>query len=130
MIYWLLGFVLLTIVIIAATIIKRRDTKKTKLAEISENWGLPKNDERNFGQIAGYLTATGGGFAASSADLDLDDVFSYIDRSSSKPGQQYLFKRLHASSRPPNFFPIWSNWLTALPATLNCAPIPNLSCRP
>jgi hypothetical protein len=96
MIYALFIFLLVVAAIITASFLKRYYAGKKKIKEIKEQWALPKDIHRNFNLIASYLTATGGKYAASAGDLDLDDVFAYIDRAASKPGQQYLFKNLHA----------------------------------
>jgi ABC-type multidrug transport system fused ATPase/permease subunit len=96
MIYWFLILLLILIIIVAASFVKKRSIEKKTLAGIREHWGQPKAIHRNFKLIAAYLTAFGGEYAASANDLDLDDVFAYIDRAASKPGQQYLFKKLHS----------------------------------
>ena len=104
MIYWLLISLLILAVIVVSSYTKKRSAEMKKLAEIKEQWGKPKADSRNFNLISSYLTATGGDFAASSADLDLDDVFTFIDRAASKPGQQYLFKKLHTPQVSESYF--------------------------
>ncbi len=104
MIYWLLILLLIPAILITASFVKGRLTAKKTLAEIREQWGQPKYIHRKFKLIAAYLTAFGGEYAASATDLDLDDVFAYIDRASSKPGQQYLFKKLHSPEISENSF--------------------------
>jgi hypothetical protein len=73
------------------------NSEKKKLAKIREEWGKPKQISRNFNLIAGYLaTDTEGHMAPNTGtDLDVDGVFEYIDRTTSKPGQQYLYKKLY-----------------------------------
>jgi hypothetical protein len=75
MIYWLL-IILIPVILISASFIKGRLAEKKTLARIREQWGQPKYIHRNFKLIAAYLTAFGGEYAASAADLDLDDVFT------------------------------------------------------
>jgi hypothetical protein len=96
MIYWFLILLFILIVIVAASFINKHAVEKKTLAGIKERWGQPKAIYRNFKLIAAYLTASGGEYATSANDLDLDDVFAYIDRAASKPGQQCLFKKLHS----------------------------------
>ncbi|WP_214071485.1 hypothetical protein [Mucilaginibacter sp. dw_454] len=72
-------------------------SEKKKLAKIREQWGKPKYINRNFNLIAGYLNIRGQSAIAESTanDLDVDGIFAYFDRTSSKPGQQYLYQKLH-----------------------------------
>jgi DNA mismatch repair ATPase MutS len=81
-------------------------SEKKKLAEIREQWGKPKNINRNFNNIAGYLAIEGESYISSNtaADLDVDSLFEYIDRTSSKPGQQYLYKKLHQPDTSEDYF--------------------------
>lgn len=70
---------------------------KKKLAEIKEHWGKPKSIDRNFNLIAGYLETEDENYIAgnTASDLDLNNLFEYLDRTSSKPGQQYFYRKLH-----------------------------------
>ena len=104
MIYWLLALFLLIIIIVASNYFKKQSLTKKRIAEIKEQWAKRKDEHLDFNLIASYLTATGGKFAASAADLDLDYVFSYLDRTSSKPGQQCLFKQLHSPEISDSYF--------------------------
>lgn len=104
MVYWFFGFLLIAVLIVIAGIIKKRVTSKAKLAEIKASWGSPKEEKRSFTLIARYLQDTGGDYSASAGDLDLDDVFSYIDRTNSRPGQQFLYKKLHSPEISEPFF--------------------------
>jgi hypothetical protein len=72
-------------------------SEKKKLAQIKEQWGKPKYIDRNFNLIAGYLETGDENYIAAdtAGDLDLNSLFEYIDRTSSKAGQQYLYKKLH-----------------------------------
>jgi hypothetical protein len=104
MIYWFVIILIVCVIIVAANFFRRRFLEKKKLAAIKETWGQPKAADRHFKLIAAYLTAFGGDYTACAADLDLDDVFCYIDRTSSKPGQQYLFKKLHSPEISESYF--------------------------
>lgn len=72
-------------------------SEKKKLDQIREQWSNPKNVNRNFNLIAGYLTTNNDQYLSgdTASDLDLNGLFEYIDRTSSIPGQQYLYKKLH-----------------------------------
>jgi len=98
MLYWLLVIGAILVVVFVFAYNKRQKTKKIKLADIREKWGKPTNEQRSFNLVDIYLRAqtepvkiTPG----TAEDLDLEAVFSYIDRTNSKPGQQYLYKKLH-----------------------------------
>ncbi|WP_076374850.1 MutS-related protein [Mucilaginibacter lappiensis] len=109
MYYWLSALFTLIILFIIADYLKGRHLKKKRLSEIKEQWGKPKITQRNFKLIATYLTAADSQSyisADTSADLDVDDLFNFIDRTNSKPGQQYLYKKLHAPELSESYFNI------------------------
>ena len=67
------------------------------LEKIRTKWGRPVNANRNFKMIAAYLNAIDSPAKLSASvaeDLDLNNLFNYIDRTNSKPGKQYLYKKL------------------------------------
>lgn len=105
--YWVPVLLILLVLFFVSGYFKSRNLKKKKLAEIREQWGKPKYTGRNFKLISAYLNTNKGGsdIADSTAsDLDIDDVFSYIDHTSSKPGQQYLYKILHSPQIGKSYF--------------------------
>ncbi|UOE46327.1 hypothetical protein MTO98_18160 [Mucilaginibacter sp. SMC90] len=66
--------------------------------KIKGKWGKPVNARRNFELISIYLNSAENKNKLSTQtanDLDLINVFNYIDRTNSKPGKQYLFNLLH-----------------------------------
>ncbi|MEZ2336661.1 hypothetical protein AB6735_13555 [Mucilaginibacter sp. RCC_168] len=72
--------------------------EEKKLDKIKSKWGKPVNTRRNFDLIKTYLNADKGWDRlpdVTAEDIDLKSVFNYIDRTSSKPGKQYLYKKLH-----------------------------------
>jgi hypothetical protein len=76
---------------------KRRAAEKN-LERIKNKWGRPINSRRNFKMIAAYLNNVEDPAKITpqiSEDLDLNEVFNYLDRTNSKPGKQYLYKHLH-----------------------------------
>ncbi|PWK77606.1 MutS-like protein [Mucilaginibacter oryzae] len=107
MFYWIIAVLLLPFVVILISYLKSKAKQKTKLAEIKERWAKPIIAGRNFKLISYYLTAYGGTSqiaASTAADLDLDNVFEFIDRTNSRPGQQYLYKQLHSPQSSEGYF--------------------------
>lgn len=89
-----IGVILLLIGLTYAGNIRARSKR---LDAIREKWGKPADIPPNFKQAALYLQADADQArlpAATMADLDIEQVFTYIDRTNSKPGQQYLYNRL------------------------------------
>ncbi|HWZ05029.1 MAG TPA: hypothetical protein VNX40_15535 [Mucilaginibacter sp.] len=100
MFYWLFTLVVLVCILVVFYIYnyydKRRTTEKN-LERIKNKWGRPVNSRRNFKLIAAYLNGIDDPARVSmpiADDLDLNNVFNYIDRTNSKPGKQYLYKKL------------------------------------
>lgn len=100
MFYWLFTAVVLAAILIGFYIYNYFDklnTTRRNLERIQNKWGRPVNARRNFKLIAAYLNGYDGPDKLSGAiadDLDLNNLFNYIDRTNSKPGKQYLYKRL------------------------------------
>ncbi|MFK5957995.1 MAG: DNA mismatch repair protein MutS [Lutibacter sp.] len=99
---WILGvlFVLIIIFIYSNYARKKRFSKLEKW--FAEGWGKPKkNDYFNFYVIGKYFKNNEHKNKAFhiitqkvKTDLDIDDLFKFIDRTSSKIGQQYLYFKL------------------------------------
>ncbi|QEM05713.1 hypothetical protein DIU31_020175 [Mucilaginibacter rubeus] len=107
MIYWITIIILLPFIFILISHLKSKAQQKKKLTEIKERWGKPIITGRNFKPISTYLTAYGGSSGISvdtATDLDIDSVFEFIDRTNSKPGQQYLYKKLHSPQISEEYF--------------------------
>jgi len=98
--YWALIsaiFVSVIIIFLIFNFFERQRTAKKSLERIRNKWGRPLNAKRNFKQIGTYLNAFDNPAKISpliAGDLDLNNVFNYIDRTNSKPGKQYLYKKL------------------------------------
>ncbi len=78
--------------------------KKKLLQKISSEWGEKKNEYRNFDLIEAYTKLNPSNefhtlSEQTKTDIDFYDLFCHLDRTSSKPGQQFLFDKL---SRPSN----------------------------
>lgn len=97
MIYILAAVIIIIAILVLLTYLDDKRKKVNKLAEISEAWRKPTDGQRNFRQIALYQKNDDLSLPlpdTTIADLDLENVFAYIDRTSSKPGQQYLYNKL------------------------------------
>ncbi len=97
MTFWLPILIIAVFVFLLISRYKRQFFTKKKLTEIKDRWGKPILVQRNFKIIAAYFDVCDDQNNISpetSADLDLESIFSFIDRTSSKPGQQYLYKKL------------------------------------
>lgn len=79
--------------------INNKSKQKKYIGDLLSRWGKPKEDYFNFNLISRYadlqqpLTAD----TLSSqtlSDIDFQELFIFIDRTISKPGQQYLYSRL------------------------------------
>src|ERR1700742_409220 len=96
--FWIIGIILAFIIFVAYSFYKRYLEKEKKLAEIKEKWGQPHYKERDMKLLEAYMVADNSGnhiSAITAGDLDLESLFAYVDRTNSKPGQQYLYKKLH-----------------------------------
>jgi hypothetical protein len=100
MFYWLFTAAVFGSILIVFYIYNyydKRQTIRKNLEKIRNKWGRPVNAKRNFKLIAAYLNAGENPAKVSPAtaeDLDLNNIFNYIDRTNSKPGKQYLYKKL------------------------------------
>ncbi len=96
---------ILLIIILIFRLIKNQVKKRyyKKLNDfLKSNWGKPKTNEYfNYDKISLYFDKTSNKNKAFHIideqiknDLDLDEVFKFIDRTSSKIGQQYLYYKI------------------------------------
>lgn len=99
---WIIGISILVIIIYLINHqIKRRKLLILK-AHLKNNWGKTKEDEYyNFDIIDQYFQNSVNRESAfhiisdqTKDDLDIHDLFKYLDRTSSKIGQQYLYYKL------------------------------------
>jgi hypothetical protein len=100
MFYWLIIVAFFTCALVLISIFnyfeKQRSAEKN-INRIRNKWGQPVNVQRNFKLIAAYLNGLDDPARVSPAiadDLDLNSIFNFIDRTNSKPGRQYLYKKL------------------------------------
>ncbi len=100
MFYWLFTVVVFGAILIIFYVYNYFDKLRTttkNLERIRYKWARPVNARRNFKLIATYLNADDSPAKISpliAEDLDLNHIFDFIDRTNSKPGKQYLYKKL------------------------------------
>lgn len=122
---WILAFILILISIyIFDRQLKKRKRVKTK-KKIIQDWGSANQDKHlNFSLIdqffrnheisaKAYQTITDHTWQ----DLDLDEIFKFLDRTTSKIGQQFLYFKLRTISGIPEL-----NRFRALTETFNSNP--------
>ncbi|MFC6857822.1 MutS-related protein [Zunongwangia atlantica] len=80
-------------------LLKKRSAKR-HFEELKNNWAKAKTEKFNFDQIKSYYAAQLhlGDFHQindqSAKDLDFSALFAFLDRTTSKPGQQYFYNHL------------------------------------
>ncbi len=100
MFLWFLIFVIICVILVVFFIYNYYDKLRSEskgLDNIRAKWGRPVNSRRNFKLIASLLNASDSPQKISQQtidDLDLISIFNYIDRTNSKPGKQFLYKKL------------------------------------
>ncbi len=96
--YLIFGLIGIIIVILVIHHANKNRTKK-KIEEIRAAWGKPKNESFDFDSICHYAnTVNENKFhrltEQTIEDIDLHGLFAFIDRTTSKVGQQFLYKKL------------------------------------
>lgn len=108
MIYLIVGVFLIAAIVLSLQ--QSLNSKKKELYEkISRGWGMPKPKDEYFhfpgiGRFAALENETGNHFhqlpKQTLYDIDFFGLFAFVDRTTSKVGQQLLFKKLIHLSRP------------------------------
>jgi DNA mismatch repair ATPase MutS len=96
--YILLAFLIILFVTFLIYIFDKRKQKKI-LKQIKNNWGNTNTENKDFNLIETFsqLTTTSTFHKLNTQtinDIDLQDVFTFIDKTNSKVGQQYLYNKL------------------------------------
>jgi len=99
---WILGIIFILVLVLLINNYSRKKRLKKLRETLIENWGKPKRKEYfNFYVIGKYFENNvhkKNAFHLISEkckiDLDVDEIFKLIDRTSSKIGQQYLYYKL------------------------------------
>ena len=95
LIFGLIGFI---IVILVIHHVNKGRTKK-KIEEIRKSWGNPKKESFDFDSISKYADTVKDSKFHRLTDQTIEDIdfyglFAFIDRTTSKVGQQFLYKKL------------------------------------
>ena len=99
---WILGFILILIVIYIVSLQLEKARNKSARKTLVENWGKSKDlNNADFGLINQFFKnhkSSENVFQVISDttwdDLDMNEVFKFLDRTTSKIGQQYLYYKL------------------------------------
>jgi len=108
MLYLIPGIILIVVIIFSLQ--QSFNSKKKELLEkISKGWGLPKEEYFHFPGIGRYAALdTESSFhevpKQTLYDIDFFGLFAFVDRTTSKVGQQFLFKKLIHLSKPGETF--------------------------
>jgi DNA mismatch repair ATPase MutS len=94
----LIDLIIALILILLALFFSKRKKRKN-IEKLKNSWGKENTETRNFDLIENFsLLTTSIPFHRLNTqtinDIDLQDVFSFIDRTNSKVGQQYLYNKL------------------------------------
>lgn len=104
--YLLAIFIIIVLIVAINDLLKRRKLKEFKKS-LLEKWGLPKiRESYDFDLIGKYFYDSPADDTSihqrisdkTCNDLDLHNVFRFLDRTSSKIGQQYLYHKLRTLS--------------------------------
>lgn len=98
MAYFIVLLVLLVLVVLFFSYKNRQDSQQRK-EELQSQWGKPLDTQRNFNLISAYHFSTYHHHSNDlsdtiASDIDLENLFEYIDRSHSSLGRQYLYHQL------------------------------------
>ena len=94
--YLIFGSITIIGVFIVIHYLNKRKREK-QIAQIREGWGKPKTEVFHFESIKKYAGATSGFHRLTDQtmeDIDLHGLFAFVDRTTSKVGQQFLFKKV------------------------------------
>jgi DNA mismatch repair ATPase MutS len=97
--FFLVAGCIIAVFVILSTINSSNKKKRKIIEQLRARWGKPKTGPFNFDRIERYATLSGGnGYHRVSGqtmnDIDFFELFSFIDRTNSKIGQQFLFNHL------------------------------------
>jgi len=105
MLYLIAGLIAAVFIVLSIRNSRRAREKKI-LENIRNSWGKAKSDTFHFERIEKYATLSGGkDFHRLSKqtlnDIDFLDLFAFLDRTTSRIGQQFLFNQLlHPTNNP------------------------------
>jgi ABC-type transport system involved in cytochrome c biogenesis ATPase subunit len=103
--YLIIGSIIIISIILIIQHVNKKRAKK-KVQQIRSGWGIPKVDSFNFYAIRKYAdTVKDNVFhrltEQTIEDIDFYGLFAFIDRTTSKVGQQFLFKKVMEPTNTP-----------------------------
>jgi hypothetical protein len=116
--YLILGIITTIVLLLIIRHSSKRKLKKS-IEEIRSAWGKPKTEAFYFNRIRSYADRVKGNefhrlTEQTIEDIDLYGLFAFIDRTTSKVGQQFLFKKLieptnHSKDPAHNLVDLFTN---------------------
>jgi hypothetical protein len=99
---WILGVIIILILLFVITNVRKKKSLRKIKNDLINNWGKhKKKDEFHFGSIEKYFQNNNQKEKAfhiisdrCATDLDINETFKIVDRTSSKIGQQFLYYKL------------------------------------
>ena len=96
--YLILGSIIIILILLVIHYINKRRTKR-KIEQIRSAWSKPKTGSFHFDSIKKYADTVKENIFhrltdQTIEDIDFHDLFAFIDRTTSKVGQQFLFKKV------------------------------------
>lgn len=107
---WILGLIIILIIIYLISNYRTKKKKQQTIQDLVSNWGKEKKqDEFHFDSIEKYFNNNNQKDKAfhiisdkCATDIDINDTFKIIDRTSSKIGQQFLYYKLRTIESQDN----------------------------
>ena len=99
---WILGVIVILILLFLISNHRKKKRERKTINDLKNNWSQPKKpDEFHFGSIEKYFRNNNHKEKAfhiisdrCATDIDINETFKVIDRTSSKIGQQFLYYKL------------------------------------
>src|SRR5688572_23861421 len=96
---YILAFAIAFILIVLYLHYRNRERKKEIAEELRKQWGKQKDTDFHFTRIEAYDVLSGEETFHKVSnqtvnDIDFNELFCFIDRTVSKPGQQYFYTKL------------------------------------
>jgi len=103
---YLLGIPVVLTLLLFFIRFKRQQEMRKRAEDVITKWSQPSEHVVDFKQLKAYnayFSQESGDHLsdAIAADIDLEHLFAYIDRTNSKPGQQYLYQKLRSGKKDP-----------------------------
>lgn len=91
------GLLIVAVIIILAAILNNKRVRLKNLYSVRENWGKSIKKKRNFIHISELFSRSPGEFSLDAQtweDMNMDDIYSMLDRTYTTPGEQMLYSIL------------------------------------